>query len=85
MTVKNGFQSKCHIWSLHNCVRGINVLYFYMIFRWLCRLEAIQGAEPCTPLFCDNSKVSQVKFICIAYESHSVSQKALQAPKSTSF
>lgn len=38
-----------------------------MIFRWLCRLR---GAEECTPLSSDNSEESQVRFICVAHESH---------------
>lgn len=56
-----------------------------MIFRWPCRPRAIQGTEGCTHSFSYNSKVSQVNFICIAHESHSVSRRALQARSSKSF
>ena len=59
---------------------------FYMIgYIWLCRLKTIQGAEGCRPLFSDNSKACQVNFICIAHESHSVSQRASQTHNSTGF
>lgn len=74
MTVTNGYQGKCHIWSPHKCVTRMSV------FRWVCRQTTIQGAEGCTPLLSDYSEVSQVKFICIAHESHSVCQRASSQP-----